>query len=157
MRHRDRRGQQVEDRQPAEDPLRDDRCERQVAEPAHPAPLLAPASQTASTIVSMPTAEAMSRCVCSKRIPPTIFESGNVNMLWPYVVGQSGTDSPDSVDVTRPPATISASVAAATKTAKACRKPGGTVYPWALSRRRRRVGVSFCGVKSEPCPGTLYS
>jgi hypothetical protein len=59
----------------------------------------------------------MSRCVCSNRIPPTILDSGKVNMLWPYVVGQSGTDRPDSVEVTRPPATIRASVAAATRIA----------------------------------------
>jgi hypothetical protein len=34
-------------------------------------------------------------------------------MLWPYVVGQSGTERPDAVLVTMPPAAMSSSVAAA--------------------------------------------
>src|SRR5258705_8387336 len=37
-------------------------------------------------------------------MPPTHFEGGNVNMFQPYVVGQSGTDRPDPVLVTRLPA-----------------------------------------------------
>src|SRR6185295_15359808 len=44
-------------------------------------------------------------------MPPTIFASGNENMLCPYVVGQSGTDRPESVLVTMPPAATSKSVA----------------------------------------------
>ena len=33
-------------------------------------------------------------------MPPTHFDGGNVNMFQPYVVGQSGTDSPEPVLVT---------------------------------------------------------
>ena len=50
-------------------------------------------------------------------MPPTIFSSGNVNMNQPYVVGQSGTDSPEPVLVTRPPAKIRTAVESATSTA----------------------------------------
>src|SRR5512134_3227151 len=38
----------------------------------------------------------------------------------PYESGQSGTESPDSVDVTSPPATIRPRVATAVRTAKRC-------------------------------------
>jgi hypothetical protein len=38
-------------------------------------------------------------------------------MSFPYDRGQSGTESPDSVDVTSPPAKMSASVAIAVRTA----------------------------------------
>ena len=55
--------------------------------------------------------------MCSNLMPPGIFESGYVNMFWPYVVGQSGTERPDAVEVTRPPATMRQSVAAAVSTA----------------------------------------
>src|SRR5581483_8344794 len=48
-------------------------------------------------------------------MPPTIFEYGNVNMFWPYVVGQSGTDKPESVLVTKLPARIRRTVQATTK------------------------------------------
>jgi len=61
-----------------------------------------------------PTVLAISRCVCSYLIPPTILLSGNVNMFHPYVVGQSGTDRPESVLVTDAPAAISRTVQAAT-------------------------------------------
>ena len=47
-------------------------------------------------------------------MPPTHFEGGNVNMFQPYVVGQSGTDRPESVLVTKLPARISRTVLAAT-------------------------------------------
>src|SRR5215510_1793551 len=47
-------------------------------------------------------------------MPPTHFEGGNVNMFQPYVVGQSGTESPESVLVTRLPARTSRTVQPAT-------------------------------------------
>ena len=84
--------------------------------------------------------------MCSKRIPPTIFESGNVNMFWPYVVGQSGTERPDSVDVTSPPATIRTSVAAATsdrEAVEAAGSPGPISH--APSRGPGPSAASFCG------------
>src|SRR4051812_34107632 len=37
-------------------------------------------------------------------MPPTHLLGGNVNMFHPYVVGQSGTERPESVLVTRLPA-----------------------------------------------------
>src|SRR6185295_2594146 len=43
-------------------------------------------------------------------MPPTHLLSGNVNMFHPYVVGQSGTERPESVLVTMPPAAISRTV-----------------------------------------------
>ena len=43
-------------------------------------------------------------------MPPTIFSSGNVNMNQPYVFGQSGTDRPEPVLVTSPPAKIRTAV-----------------------------------------------
>ena len=64
-----------------------------------------------------PTVLAISRCVCSKRIPPTILLSGNVNMFQPYVVGQSGTARPESVLVTDAPAAMRMTVQAATSVA----------------------------------------
>src|SRR5215472_17155943 len=51
-------------------------------------------------------------------MPPTHFEGGNVNMFQPYVVGQSGTDSPESVLVTRLPARTRSTVQPATNLAK---------------------------------------
>ena len=36
-------------------------------------------------------------------MPPTHFDGGNVNMFQPYVVGQSGTERPEPVLVTRLP------------------------------------------------------
>src|SRR5207249_8634121 len=48
-------------------------------------------------------------------MPPTIFEGGNVNMFQPYVVGQSGTDKPESVLVTKLPARIRRTVLATTR------------------------------------------
>ncbi len=41
------------------------------------------ASHAARTTVASPTAEATRRCVCSKRMPPTHFEGGNVNGFCP--------------------------------------------------------------------------
>src|SRR5919201_3188013 len=55
--------------------------------------------------VQRPTAVAMRRCVCSTATPPTIFGIGE-----PKQVGQSGHARPESVLVTRPPATIRRSV-----------------------------------------------
>ncbi len=51
-------------------------------------------------------------------MPPTHFEGGNVNMFQPYKVGQSGTDRPDAVLVTRLPASTSSTVQPATSVAK---------------------------------------
>src|SRR6059058_2356004 len=71
-------------------------------------------------------------------------------MTFPYDSGQSGTERPDSVDVTRPPATISPSVAAAVTTAKRCR---AMLRPWTASpmggdrpsRRRLVLGPVVVG------------
>jgi hypothetical protein len=68
--------------------------------------------------VRKPTKEAKRRWLCSKKIPPTHFDKGNVNIFQPYVVGQSGTDSPDSVLVTSPPTKIRNAVQQAVKRAK---------------------------------------
>src|SRR5882724_10619788 len=54
-------------------------------------------------MVRNPTAEAIRRWVCSNKIPPTHFETGNRNMLYPNVVGQSGTARPTFLLVTIPP------------------------------------------------------
>src|SRR6185295_2675826 len=51
-------------------------------------------------------------------MPPTHFEGGKVNMFQPYVLGQSGTERPESVLVTRLPASSSSTVQAATNLAK---------------------------------------
>jgi hypothetical protein len=51
-------------------------------------------------------------------MPPTHLDGGNVNMFWPYVVGQSGTDNPEPVLVTRLPARSRRTVQAATNVAK---------------------------------------
>src|SRR5205823_10869079 len=68
-------------------------------------------SHTARIMVRKPTADPISRCVCSNKIPPTHFDTGNRNMLYPNVVGQSGTASPTFLLVTMPPLQISKSVA----------------------------------------------
>ena len=53
-------------------------------------------------------------------MPPTHIEGGKVNMFQPYVVGQSGTASPESVLVTRLPARTSTTVQATTNRANQC-------------------------------------
>jgi hypothetical protein len=53
-------------------------------------------------------------------MPPTIFDHGYVNMVYPNVVGQSGTASPAPVLVTRPPARIKRKVAPAVARASPC-------------------------------------
>src|SRR4029453_2435571 len=68
-------------------------------------------SQIARMIVRNPTAEAIRRCVCSNKIPPTHFETGNRNMLYPNVVGQSGTARPTFLLVTIPPLQMRSSAA----------------------------------------------
>ena len=73
--------------------------------------------QRARITVRKPTKEAIKRWLCSKKIPPTHFEYGNVNMFQPYVVGQSGTLKPDCVLVTRPPRKIRNAVQQAVKRA----------------------------------------
>ena len=50
-------------------------------------------------------------------MPPTHLLIGNENMNQPYVFGQSGTDRPEPVLVTIPPAAISSTVEAATSLA----------------------------------------
>src|SRR6266536_6329923 len=68
-------------------------------------------SHTARMIVRNPTTDPIKRCVCSNKIPPTHFETGNRNMLYPNVVGQSGTARPTFLLVTIPPLQISSSAA----------------------------------------------
>src|SRR5437588_9002478 len=51
-------------------------------------------------------------------MPPTHFDGGKVNRFQPYVVGQSGTASPEPVLVTRLPASTRSTVQAATSVAK---------------------------------------
>src|ERR1700742_1144360 len=75
-------------------------------------------NQTARMMVRNPTAEAINRWVCSKKIPPTHFENGNKNMLYPNVVGQSGTARPTPLLVTIPPLQIRSRVAKAVNQAK---------------------------------------
>jgi len=53
-------------------------------------------------------------------MPPTHFEGGNVNMFQPYDVGQSGTERPESVLVTRLPASTRSTVQPTTNFAKRC-------------------------------------
>src|ERR1700730_9870270 len=74
--------------------------------------------QTARMMVRKPTTDAISRWVCSKKMPPTHLENGNRNMLYPKVVGQSGTANPTPLLVTIPPLQIKRSVAAAVNQAK---------------------------------------
>src|SRR5262245_37163901 len=62
-------------------------------------------------------------------MPPTILSSGKANMNQPYVFGQSGTDSPEPVLVTRPPAKIRSAVDAATRHAKKWRLVAGCRLP----------------------------
>src|SRR6476469_8283502 len=64
-------------------------------------------------------------------MPPTHFEGGNVNMFQPYVVGQSGTESPEPVLVTRLPASTSSTVQPATNFAKRWSITGITWPGWA--------------------------
>ncbi len=66
-----------------------------------------------STNVIVATVEATSRCVCSNCFPSTIF-----GISLPSQSGQSGQASPDSVVLTRPPATSKQNVASAVATAK---------------------------------------
>src|SRR6185295_15940222 len=58
-------------------------------------------------------------------MPPTILLSGNAHMNQPYVFGQSGTDRPEPVLVTSPPAKIKTAVDAATNAAKIGSTPLG--------------------------------
>src|SRR6187402_532802 len=51
-------------------------------------------------------------------MPPTQFSSGKVNMNQPYEFGQSGTDRPEPVLVTSPPAKMRTAVDAAVSSAK---------------------------------------
>src|SRR5262245_58072898 len=72
--------------------------------------VLAVHNQTTSTTVRKPTPDAMSRCPCSYKMLATHIDGGNVNMFQPYVVGQSGTERPAPLLVTRLPARISRTV-----------------------------------------------
>src|SRR4029079_1202079 len=77
-------------------------------------------NQRARMIVRKPTVDATSRWTCSKKIPPTHLEMGKRNMLYPKVVGQSGTARPTFLLVPIPPLQIKKSVAMAVKKAKRC-------------------------------------
>src|ERR1044071_63031 len=68
-------------------------------------------SHAARIIVRNPTSEPIKRCVCTNKIPPPHFETGNRNMLYPNVVGQSGTARPTFLLVTIPPLQIRSSAA----------------------------------------------
>src|SRR6185295_4415427 len=59
-------------------------------------------------------------------MPPTQFSIGKVNIVQPYEFGQSGTDSPEPVLVTRPPAKIRTAVETTVSSAKRCRSIGTT-------------------------------
>src|SRR2546426_11621719 len=69
-------------------------------------------------------------------MPPTHFEGGKVNRFQPYVVGQSGTERPEPVLVTRLPASTRSTVQPATKVAKRWSISG----PERRERRERREG-----------------
>src|SRR5436190_20521695 len=58
--------------------------------------------------------------MCSKKIPPIHFEAGKRNMLYPKVVGQSGTARPTPLLVTMPPLQIRNSVATDVTQANRC-------------------------------------
>ena len=71
--------------------------------------------QSARMIVRRPTNSASMRWPCSNRTPPTI---GGILQIDPKLVGQSGTESPASLLVTKAPARIKVKIAPAMKTAK---------------------------------------
>ncbi len=56
-------------------------------------------------VVNKPTNEAIKRCECSSKIPNFHSHSSNgtKNMLYPKVLGQSGTAIPTPFVVTNPP------------------------------------------------------
>src|SRR3979490_1872877 len=68
-------------------------------------------------------------------MPPTHFEGGKVNMFQPYVLGQSGTERPEPVLVTRLPASTRSTVQPATNVAKR----------WGISGVERRGGRGGTG------------
>src|SRR6187402_566515 len=68
-------------------------------------------------------------------MPPTHFDGGKVNMFWPYVVGQSGTESPEPVLVTRLPASTRRTVQPATSFANLW-----SIFHWAVRAHRRLPG-----------------
>src|SRR5262245_50789066 len=63
-------------------------------------------------------------------------DQGNRNMLWPKVVGQSGTARADPVLVTSPPKTTSTSVANHVTSASRCLR---LIIPTTRRTRRRSV------------------
>src|SRR5512145_548890 len=71
---------------------------------------------------------------------PTIIDHGYVNMVYPKVVGQSGTANPAPVLVTRPPARIKRNVAPAVTKASRCGHALG-----APARRRRSETTGSMG------------
>src|SRR5262249_23318880 len=71
-------------------------------------------------------------------MPPTHFEGGNVNMFQPYVVGQSGTERPEPVLVTRLPASTRSTVQPARNFAKR----------WSMVGMRRLVDLDPGGLVS---------
>src|SRR5580704_14396944 len=92
-------------------------------------------------------------------MPPTHLEGGNVSMFQPYVVGQSGTERPEPVLVTKLPASTSSTVQAARNFANVWSISAGrkTSAPWpcqpaacsvcrrGASRRRLEREVDFLG------------
>src|SRR4030095_3578674 len=91
-------------------------------------------------------------------MPPTIRDHGNRSMLWPNVLGQSGTASAAPVLVTRPPRRMSTPVAASVMSARgyATRSPPRSVPSRAGGdhRRRRLRKEVFAGVGRAVLVGT---
>src|SRR5262252_2628791 len=83
-------------------------------------------------------------------MPPTHCDGGNVNMFQPYVVGQSGTDKPESVLVTRLPARTRRTVQPATNFAKRW-SITGTARPDGRDGLDRRDGKTRC-LSLPACP-----
>ena len=106
--------------------------------------LFSRAHRPPSVNVSEPTNDPRRRCVCSYRTPPTIFDHGYRNMLYPNVVGQSGTAIPVPVFVTTPPTKIRRNVAAVVTTAKRC---GQGCHPDRLSSLRTPATDKSHGLK----------
>src|SRR5687768_17396029 len=77
-------------------------------------------------------------------MPPTQFSIGNVNIVQPYEFGQSGTERPDPVLVTSPPAKIRTAVDAAVSSAK--RWSSMTTTSRGLPAEREGDVLRFLGV-----------
>ena len=84
-----------------------------------------------------PPRDAIKRWVCSKKIPPTQRENGNKNMLYPKVVGQSGTASPTPLLVTMPPLQTRSNVAHAVNQTNRLSQRDGAVLLIRIGAKRR--------------------